>query len=150
MVIKNAVGGWFHLMELNVKLGPNEVVDLDFICSRDEQNASKELRRAISRKFVTVENIQLTPHHHFQASSMVLSSARQYNGPIRKAVFLKVDIPINPTHKLFAMRDADSKLAIVKAATDVTLLGTIVREERDAGVVQAAHQKLQELVEHNL
>lgn len=148
MVIKNAVGGWVHLIELNVKLGPNQIVDLDFICSREEQNASKELKRAISRKFVTVENTQNVSRQHFQVTRAP-SLAREFNSTLRKAVFLKVDIPINPSHKYFVMRDVDSKLVMVRAATDVALLGAIVREERDVKVVQAAHMKLQELVARN-
>lgn len=150
MVIKNAVGGWMHLMELGIKLCPNQVVDLDFFCSREEQEASKELSRAISRKFVTVEDSSNVSHQHFNVNSIAPSLARQSTGPLRKAVFLKTDIPTNPAHNVFALRDTPSKLAMVRIATDVSLLNTVIREERDATIVRAAHTKLQELVEQHV
>lgn len=149
MVIKNAVGGWMHLTELGVKLGPGQMIDLDFFCSQEEQDVSKELKRAISRKFVTVEDPKNVPHQHFYVNSIAPSLARKSTGPLRKAVFLGTDIPVNPSHKVFALRDVPSKLAIVDAATDASLLGTIIREENDAVIVRAAHAKLQELVEQN-
>lgn len=150
MVVKNAVGGWFHLVEFNIKLGPNQVIDLDFICSREQQQASKELKRAISRKFVTIETAQTIPQQHIQTLDIVSFLTQKTKNFLRKAVFLRVDTPIDPPWDLFVMRDTDSKLAMVKLATDVTLLGTIIKEEQDAVVIQAAHVKLQELVEHNL
>lgn len=137
-----------RLTEFGIKLGPGQVVDLDFYCTRQQQEKSKELKRAISRRYVKVVNLQEVSPKHFHVGGVVSSPMRSAVRSLRKAIFLRTDIPVNPIYNFFVMRDFNSKLAIIKLATDVKLLNTIIRRETEARVSKAAHKKLQELVEH--
>jgi len=146
LVIQNNVGGWVEFTEFALKLGPGQVVDLDFYLSKQLQETSKELKRAISRRFVTVVKSQGGPRRHFHIGGAEPAIPHLDVKALRKALFLKTDIPVNPAYDLFVMRDPQSKLAMVRLANDVKLLNTVIRREQDAGVVRAAHAKLQELV----
>lgn len=151
MVIQNEVGGWCNILELGVKLGPGQIVDLDFYCTREVQRTSKELKRAISRRFVKVIDAEAIPQGtHLHESSTdpgeVIAANQPSGAAVRRALFIRTDIPENPPYKAYALRDTPSKLAIIKLATDTGLLDTIVRKEQHVRAVRAAYDRLQELV----
>jgi hypothetical protein len=150
LVIKNTVGGWLKIEELGIKLGPGQLIDLDFCCSRQTQESSKELKRAISRHFVRVilDGVGQVAHTYEGSIGIgsVMSFPQQEQSTLRRAVFVRTDVPVNPSYEDFVMRDLPSKLAMVITINDPKLLGTVIRGEENAQVVQAAYKRLQGLV----
>lgn len=147
MIIQNAVGGWFKILELDLTLGPGQVVDLDFYCSRQEQKSSKELQRAITRRHIKV----LKPDELPQGAVLQVylpgspPPSKQTLQGIHPLVLVRTDVPESPTYESFMMRDLHGKLSMLRKTSSVGLLQGIVRGEQNPVVLRTAYKKLQEL-----
>jgi len=146
LVIQNAVGGWFEIPELKVKLGPKQLVDLDFFCPRAEQESSRELKRAISRGFVKVLDSsgvspKVTVHSYGNRSlSDILGDVGR--DACRQAVLVDISTPLNPPYNTFAMRDVQSKMSIIDTTSNLGLLREVLKKEQNVTVVEAAREKM--------
>jgi hypothetical protein len=87
MTIKNNTGGYMKISDLGITIGPSRTIDLDTLCTPEAQQDSNDLKKLISRCFITRVGASSFKQADFTASANSFTKATEVGG-LRKVVFI--------------------------------------------------------------